>query len=151
MSHDTSFSVLKELIENQHLFSEALRQLKSGREIKVLIDGQHECALFFSQEHAILDDRPAKNPDVEFTISTEALRLLQSLKYSSLAELGVEIVKQIIVGNIQLRVCTGLLAILNGGYFKIIKLAGPEFMGFLAQNGLKNLNKIKSLVNTLRK
>lgn len=151
MSYEASFTALKELIQEQPSFHEALSLLKKGREIRILFDGQHECALFYQQSVAQLEYRPAQTPDIEFEIYPEALRMLKGKSPMNMAQLGIAIVKQVLAGSVKIHVLTGVLSVLSGGYFKIITSAGPEFMGYLAQHGLKNISKIQSLIASLKK
>lgn len=151
MSYEATYNAFKELIKNQTCFNEALSLLKKGREIRILLDGEHECALFYSQSSAQLEYRPAKNPDIEFHVYTEAIRALGSAEPLNMAQFGIAVVKQILAGQVKIVVVNGVFSVLSGGYLKIVKSAGPEFMGYLAQHGIKNLSKLQSLISSLKK
>ncbi len=151
MSYEVTYNAFRELIREQPCFNEALALLKKGREIRILLDGQHECALFYSQSAAQLEYRKAQDPDIEFHVSTEAIRSMQGLKALNMAQLGIIVVKQILAGNAKVHVVSGVLSVMRGGYFKIIQSAGPEFMGHLAQYGFKNIAKLQSLISSLKK
>lgn len=151
MSYETTYNAFRVLIQEQPCFSEALALLKKGREIRILLDGQHECALFYSQSAAQLEYRKAHSPDIEFHVHTEAVRSLSGHEPFNMAQFGIAVVKQILAGNAKVHVVSGIMSVLSGGYFKIVQSAGPEFMGYLAQHGFKNIAKLQGLISSLRK
>lgn len=152
MSYESSFQQLNALIEGKSVvFNKALSRLYSGAEIRILLEGQHECALTFSGQKTVVENRPARSPDVEFSVYPDAIRSLSSASGDDFARFGIEVVKQIIAGSIHVRVCGSLLRVMTGGYLGIIKEAGPDFMGFLAGHGLKNISKVVSLIKNLKK
>ena len=151
VSYETTYNAFRELIQEQPCFNEAMALLKKGREIKILLDGQHECALFYSQSAAQLEYRKAQNADIEFHVHTEAVRSLAGNRPMNMAQFGIAVVKQILAGNAKVHVISGMMSVMGGGYFKIIKSAGPEFMGYLAQHGFKNIAKLQGLISSLRK
>lgn len=146
-----SWHALSELVQNHAAFSQALVHLKKGREIRILLEGQHEVALLYRDGHAVVENRAAVQPDIEFHVFPEALRQLSQAQSSTMAEFGIAVVKQILAGTIKVFVVSGLVSILRGGYLQIMTAAGPEFMGFLAQHGLKSLSKIHDVIQRLKK
>ena len=151
MSEKTSFQALFALVKNQPVFADGLQHLKKGREIRIIIDGTKECALFYSNGSPQLEERSAEKPDIEFQLHTEAIRRISASNPATMAEFGILVIKQILAQTIQIRVCTGLISIVQGGYLKIITAAGPEFLGFLAKHGLSNIGKIQGLIKSLKK
>ncbi|MCB0385272.1 MAG: hypothetical protein KDD43_07750 [Bdellovibrionales bacterium] len=151
MSFEDAFHVVHSFFTTKPAAKDALRHLKRGHEIRLLIDGRTECALFFEAGQVAFEQRPCPKADVEFSIGPEAIRLLSTHSGESVAQLGVDIVKEIIAGNVKLRVCGSILRILSGGYLAIITSGGPEFMGYLASHGLTSLGKITSLIRSLKK
>ncbi len=151
MSYENSWLALSNLVQSNPVFNQALVHLEKGREIRILLEGQHECALLFRDGAAQVENRKAQSPDIEFHVYPEALRVLAGQSTSSMAEFGTMVVKQILAGTVKVYTVSGLISVLRGGYLQIVTAAGPEFMGVLAQHGLKSLGKIQELVSALKK
>lgn len=151
MSYQEIITQINEQIQIQPVFNMALKHLEPGREIRLLIDHRLECALFFRNQRSQIELRAAANPDVEFSISTQALNVLLANKSPDLAEFGIEVIKQILLEQIRVKVCSSAWSILTGGYISIIKAAGPDFLQFLALHGISSLNKCVELIRNLKK
>lgn len=149
MSYQEILSELSKKVPQMPAFREALAHLGS-REIRVLLDGREECALFYSEGAAHFEARPAQNPDVEFSLSIESARSLLTESGQDMAEFGIAVVKQVMLGGIKIRLCNGILAILTGGYLGIVKAAGPDFLKFLALHGVSSLNRLISIIKSMK-
>ena len=150
MSYEDSLNDLRGFVLSKPVFSEGLRHLSPGHEIRILIADRYEAALFYDGQKAVLEARPARKPDVEFSLSPDAVALLKDLPSDNLTDFGIEIVKQIAAGKIKPRVCGSVFNVLTKGYLGVIKEAGPDFLTFLAQHGLTGLGKITSLIKNLK-
>ena len=151
MSKSEIFSLTQAFIEENTACTEALAELKKGTEIRIILEGSIECACFYDGKRARLEKRLATNPDVEFHVLSEAIRRLTTLPGDNMAELGIEICREILAGNIEIRVISGALAIATKGYLSIIIAAGPDFMSFLAKHGFSSINKITQTIRNLSK
>lgn len=150
MSKSELFQVTKMFIEEKPAVAEALMELRQGTSIALLLDGKLEAYCFYSDEKAHLVEGTAPQSDVLFEVSTEAMRQLAALPCDHLAETGIEIVRQIVAGNVKIQLTGPSKNILTKGYLNIIKKAGPDFLNFLAQYGLKNMFKIIATIKKLR-
>lgn len=151
MSFNDAFQAAHNFFTTKTASKDALRHLKKGHEIRLLLDAREECALFFQAGQVVLEQRPCPVADVEFTIGPEAIRLLSTHAGESVAQLGIDIVKEVVAGNVKIRVCGSILRVLTGGYLGIITSGGPEFMGYLATHGLTSIGKITKLIRSLKK
>ncbi|MCB0411867.1 MAG: hypothetical protein KDD22_05035 [Bdellovibrionales bacterium] len=151
MSYQDILNDLRSHVISKPVFAEGLRHLDAGQEIRILIDGQFESALFWDARQVQLEGRAANKPDVEFSFQLNSLPTLKALPEDDLAEFGIGIVKQIIAGNVRVRVCGSVWNVLTKGYLGIIKAAGPDFLKFLSQHGLSGIAKISSLIRNMKK
>lgn len=151
MSSTSIFEPIRSFLESKPACQKAMQHLKPGVEIRILIDGQQECALFYDGSSPRLERRPAVHPDVEFNLSTAGIRQLMNHPGDNMAQLGIAVLKEICAGHIKVRVVSSIFNVLRNGYVGIIKEAGPEFIGYLAQHGFENIPKIISLMKSLKK
>ena len=149
MSYEEIFNKLKSFLEKKPASTHAIPLLDSQAEIRIVIDGQLECRLINNGGSPLLTQEPAKNPDVEFCVALESLRLLDHISGDNMTAFGIEVVKEVVAGNIKIKVCNGLSRLLSGGYLKIIKAAGPDFAQYLARYGFKGIGKIINLFKSL--
>lgn len=150
MSFDEAIRITTEFVDTSPACEGALSHLKAGTEIRVMIEDRVECALFFSENRAVLEKRAANNPDVQFTLNLEAVRRLQTMPKDNMSALGIEICKEIVAQNISVSVCGNLMGVMRNGYITIIRHAGPDFMKFLAGHGFGSLTKIMGAIKKLR-
>lgn len=151
MSQQDSLNDLRKYISESSVFEESLSQLKNRTEIALLLNHKHECALYYDGNKVQLDDRLAQNADVEFSLSPDAIGLLLNHPANDTAEFGIMVTKLILNGEIKIKILSSSWKILTKGYLKILQVAGPDFMKFLAENGLRNINKIASAIRSLGK
>jgi hypothetical protein len=83
-------------------------------------------------------------------VSPEAIAVLKNQPVEDLAAFGIEVVKQIIAEKIKVRVCGSVWNVMTKGYLGVIQAAGPEFLKFLASQGLTGISKIMALIKTLK-
>ncbi len=129
--------------------SKALMELKPGVDILVNLAGKNKCSLSYKNDELVFVNKPAKNYDVEFILNSEALRRLSGQVNLSLGEIGIEVVKEVLLGHIEINKHSGIFNFLKNGYVSIIRQAGPEFLSFLASNGLGSLQKIIAFVRKM--
>jgi hypothetical protein len=130
---------------------QAVQCLGKSVEIGIVIAETIDGAFFKAGNKAEFELRPAKNPDVIFMMSASAIDVLTEQKNLSLGNLGVEVLKQIVGGEIKIKVKGSLFSILKNGYLNIIKEAGAPFAQFLAEKGISSLSKIPDLIAKMRK
>ena len=129
---------------------QAAKSLGNGVEIGILIEGELECAFYKSVNSAGFETRKAKDPDVIFQLNLTAIDVLCTLVEKNLGELGIEVLKQYLNGNVQIRVTGGFLGVMKNGYLSIVKDAGLPFAKFMAEHGVSNLSKIPELIKKLK-
>ncbi len=128
---------------------QALEQIKPGVEILITLENHQGYSLSAKNNKLHFVKQKAKNFDVEFVIKNEALRRLSTLCKLPLSEVGIEVVKEILMGHIEIKKHGSILNLLKNGYIKIIRIAGPEFLSFLATHGLSSLQKIISFIRKM--
>ena len=151
MSENEFYLYTKRFIEDKPASRIALKELSKGTEIGIVLDERVECACFFENDKAHCELRAAKNPDVEFRTNNEAVRRLAEIPGDNLADMGIEILREILGGNVSLKLLASPTRILSGGYLGIIRKAGPDFISFLAQHGLSNIWKVIGYIKAMRR
>lgn len=151
MSHQDLLNDLRNRVTESSIFVEALSQLRPGTEISVILGHKHQTALFYDGKQVQLEDRAATAADVEFSLSTDAIALLQTTPMTDMTEFGIAITKLILNKEIKVTILTSSWQIFNKGYLKILTAGGPDFMRFLAEHGLRNLSKVMKAIRSMRK
>lgn len=141
---------LAEFMTSDPACQQAAKSLSRGVEIGVSINGKLDCAFFHQGGEAKFEIRPAKNPDVIFGLTPAAVDILANHKSLSLGDLGVEVLKQYVAGEIKIRVPGSFIGIMKNGYLNIIKEAGAPFLKYLATHGVSSLSKIPEIIKKLR-
>lgn len=144
-------SILETFLTTEPSCGQAARCLGPSVEVGIVIEQTLDGAFFRKEKGAGFELRPAKLPDVVFMMSTSAIDVLAGQKGLDLGTLGVEVLKQIVAGEIKVKVKGSLFSILKNGYLSIIKEAGAPFAHFLAEKGISNLSKIPDLIAKMRK
>lgn len=150
MSSHTTFEKLKTFLEEKPASQKAVVHLKKKVEVGVVIGNQIECAYFHQDGKPILEERPAKNPDVIFYLKPETVEILCKNTGDDVGEFGVAVLKEYLAGGVRIKVPGSVLAITMNGYLGIMKEGGVTFAKFLAINGVSSLSKIASIVKNLK-
>ncbi len=150
MTAGATFEKLRVFLESKPASKKAIRHLKSGVEISVVIGNQIECALFQIKGEPKFEQRPAKSPDVAFFIKPESVDIISKEKGEDVGELGIAILKEYLSGGIRIKVPGSIIGLTTHGYVGIIKEGGATFAKFLAQHGITNISKIMSAIRNLK-
>lgn len=150
MNAETSFATLKNFFETRQAAKQALRALREGTEIGIVIGGAVECALFRRDEKPLIEARAAQNPDVVFHIRPETVDMLNSQTKDEIGDIGINVLKEILAGNIQIKVPGKFMNLLSRGYLDIIKQGGAPVGAFLARHGLASVSKIVSAIKQMK-
>lgn len=151
MAAAASFDKLKSFLESRKASATAMRHMKKGVEIGIVIGHQLECAYFQQDGKPVLEKRPANSPDVIFHIKPESVDILCSLTTDDVGELGVAVLKEYLSGGVRIKAPGSIWNITMNGYLGIIKEGGVTFTKFLATHGLSNITKIVSVIKDLKK
>lgn len=151
MSPGASFEKLKKFLEEKPASRKAIKNLKSGVEIGVVIGHQMECAYFKKDDAPCFELRAAQNPDVIFTIKPESVDILTQNSGEDVGELGIAVLKEYMSGGVRIRAPGSIWNISTNGYLGIIKEGGSTFMKFLTQHGVASIGKILSIIKDLKK
>ena len=129
------YQALKEFFNNSSACSQALRPLKKGVEIRVVLffdsDQSREMALFHDGSKACLEEREAQKVDVAFHISPAAAEVLLKSNPDDIGDIAVNILKQITEREVQIKVVSSIFGLLKNGYLEIIKLGGKPLWNYL--------------------
>ena len=150
MTAKDSFEALKSFFETRQAAKQALSSIREGVEIGIVIGGTVDCALFRQGDHPVVEQRTALNPDVIFNIRPESVEVLSSKTKDEIGDIGVNVLKEILAGNIQIKVPGRFLNLLSRGYLDMLKEGGAPVMGFLARHGLASISKITSAIKRMK-
>ena len=138
------------MFRNLKLKKSSLKKLKKNKEISIIIGDNLNCAVYQSSGVPKVEQRAAVDPDVEFRIKPSSVDVITSNEGSDIGELGILVIKEVIAGQVQIKVPGSLFSIMKNGYLDIIRLGGSRFLGFLAQHGLSSFSKITSTIKKLK-
>ena len=147
----TSFDNLKTFFESKGFCREALSLLKKGVEIGIVLDDGTACALGYTSGKVAFESRPANNPDVVFTLKSDAVQYICQSQAEDIGDFSILVLRQIKNGLVSLKVTGGFFSIATNGYLSIIKLGGKKMWDFLAEHGLSNIFKVTSMIKELIK
>lgn len=150
MTADESFLTLKTFFESRKAAQQSLLAIKEGVEIGLIIGGSIECVLFRRGRMPVVEKRAALNPDVVFHILPESVLTLSSITSDEIGDIGVNVLKEVLAGHIQIKIPGRLWNLLNRGYIDMIRSGGAPVMSFLAQNGFASITKILSKIKQMR-
>lgn len=150
MTSDQSFQTLKDFFETRRAARQALLAIKEGVEIGIVIGDVVECALFRRGDSPVVEQRPAVSPDVIFHILPESVILLNERTKDEVADIGINILKEVLAGHIRIKVPGRLFNLINRGYLNMITQGGTPVATFLAQHGLAGVAKITSAIRKMK-
>jgi hypothetical protein len=150
MSAEDSFQTLKRFFETRKAAGQALKAIKEGVEIGIVIGDVVECAVFRRGETPVIEHRAAQNPDVVFHIRPESVTILDERTKDEIGDIGVNVLKEVLAGNIRIKVPGRFLNLLSRGYLDMIRQGGTPVMGFLAQHGLASVSKITTAIKRMK-
>lgn len=127
-----------------------MNAIKEGVEIGIVIGETVDCALFRKGEEPVIEKRPAVKPDVVFYIKPESVYVLNSQAKDEIGEIGVSVLKEVLAGNISIKVPGKILNLLSRGYLDMLRQGGAPVMAFLARHGLTNITKITSAIKKMK-
>jgi hypothetical protein len=151
MSADHAFDTLKDFFITRQASRQALRTLKEGVEISVVIDHSLECAVFRLGDDPQVERRAARSPDVEFHLRPETVYVLADQTKDEIGEIGIAIFKEVLAGNIQVRVPGQILNVVRNGYFEMMKQGGTPLASMMSRYGVGNVPKIISIIKGMRR
>lgn len=150
MTIEETFNLFKTYFQTELSCQEALSKLKPGVEIGVTIGDKINVALGYNENSVLVESRVAKNPDVIFNCKPESIYLLTESKGISVSNLGILISKEILAGNISVKVPGSLWGLATNGYLEMVKLGGAEFLSYLAQHGFSTYAQVMTLINKFK-
>lgn len=148
---DDVFQTLKNFFETRQAAKTAMMAVEPGIEISIVIGDTLECALFRQNNQPIVEQRPAQNPDVIFHIKPEAVYVLANSTKDEIADIGVNILKEVLAGSINIKVPGRLMNIVSRGYLDMVKQGGMPVMNYLAQQGLGSIPKILNTIKNMKR
>ena len=102
----------------------------------------------------MLRDGEPKSPDVVFIMPVAAARDLTSKKFDTVGQVGLHIFEKILSNDptqrIQIRLKSGVLSLVTGGYFGVLTAGGAEVAKFLATKGFGSMGKLKDAISKLK-
>lgn len=150
MTAEDSFQTLKNFFETRNASRQAMRTIKEGVEIGIVIGDLVDCALFRQGDQPVVEQRPAREPDVIFHIRPESVEVLNTRTKDEIGDIGVNILKEVLAGNISIKVPGRFMNLLSRGYLDMIKQGGAPVMSFLAHHGLASVAKITAAIRRMK-
>ncbi len=150
MSDQQAFESLRAFFEERPICASASDSLSQSVEIGVVINGNLECVFHKENGRPRFSQRPASKPDVVFHLNQNSIESLVNDKTGEIGELGINIVKSYLAGDIKIRVVGSMINLLTQGYLGVIKAGGISFAKFLASHGVNGLGKIKDVIQGLK-
>lgn len=120
MDENESLAIVRRFFVEKSAPRQALCHLRPGHEMRLILEGRDECALFYDNGQVKVERRLTHQPEVEFIVGSETIRLMTEHPGDKVSQLGIDIVKEILIGHVQLRVCGSMTRLLTGGYLGII-------------------------------
>ena len=150
MSEDETYQTLKAYLETEEVAHQALRHLKEGVEVAVVIGERVEAAVGWRDAKVYVERRAAHKPDVLFHVVPETVYVLKNTRVHDVGDFGVAVFKEILAGNIRVKFPGSLLSFSRNGYLNILKEGGQKVMDFLAEKGLTGLLKIQKVIAKIK-
>jgi len=150
MTAEDSFQTLKNFFETRNASRQAMKTIKEGVEIGIVIGDLVDCALFRQGDQPVVEQRPAREPDVIFHIRPESVEVLNTRTRDEIGDIGVNILKEVLAGNISIKVPGRFMNLLSRGYLDMIKQGGAPVMSFLAHHGLASVAKITAAIRRMK-
>lgn len=150
MSSQDAFDTLKNFFETKRAAKQAMDAIKEGVEIGIVIGETVDCALSRKGDQPIVERRPAVNPDVVFHIKPESVYVLSGQTKDEIGDVGVNVLKEVLAGNITVQVPGKLINLVNRGYLDMLREGGAPVMGYLSKSGLSSLGKITSVIKKMK-
>jgi hypothetical protein len=151
------FPELKAFFEENPLAHKAADSIRNGRQIALEVPGDGTTKVYiFTKEGGknVLREGDAQSADVIFTIPVDSAQELVTRKFDSVAQVGLHIFEKILSNDpkqkIQIRLKTGVLSLIAGGYLGVLTAGGGDVAKFMASRGLGSMGKIKDAITKLR-
>lgn len=150
MNSEPAFSYLN------HFFSSPQAQktsatIRKGTEIAIQVEGLPSFCLKKDEQGLELLAQAPSHPDLTFYLGADTPALLSELRSEEITDLALSIFKLMVSDDprkkIKVSVHVDFFRLINNGYFKVLAQGGPEVMRFLAEKGLGNFSKIKSIIS----
>lgn len=151
MSAEHAFETLKAFFTTRQAARQALAAIDDGVEISVVIDHSVECAVFREGDQPMVERRAARLPDVVFHIRPETVYVLADRTKDEISDIGVNIFKEILAGNIQVKVPGRLFNIVRHGYLDMLKQGGAPLTAMLSRYGMATVPKIVNVISRLKR
>lgn len=150
MSADESFLTLKTFFETRNAARQALGALDESVEIGIVIGEMVDCALFRRGSDPVVERRAARNPDVVFHIKPESVIVLNDRTKDEIGDIGINILKEVLAGNIRVSIPGSILNLARRGYVEMISRGGPPVAAFLARHGISSVPKIVNAIKRMK-
>jgi hypothetical protein len=145
------FARTKDFLENSEACQQGMGALKSGAKITIVLEPNFYSALVKNGDAYTLEKSTVMDGDVVLHVHPDALNHFLAKKFLNLSDLGIEIIKEIVVGRIKLRVLEKPRTLLKKGYLTLPLTAGAPFLSYLASLGLNRMTAIYRWLEVLRK
>jgi hypothetical protein len=146
------FERTKIFLEESQACKHGMESLKSGAKISIVLEPNFLCELQKNgNKYCLVKIESQANSDVVLNIHPDALNHFLAKNFTNLSDLGIEIIKEIFVGRIKLRVQAKTLDLMRKGYFKLPLAAGAPFLSYLAGLGLNRMTTMYQWIEVLRK
>ncbi len=150
MTIEDAYIVVKDFLENKPACREAIGRLKAGTEIGIILDEQLDLTVTATDTGPLVERKKNQNADFLFFFNPQGVRKISNHPGDNLADIGIDLVKEVIIGNVRIIFVSNIWQVMQRGYVNIILHAGAPFMQFLAQYGFGNVKKIMGYIKSIR-
>jgi hypothetical protein len=151
MSAEDAFQTLKTFFESRQAAKQAMSVVQEGAEIGIVIGGIVECALFRQEDQTVVERRPANNPDLVFHIRPESIYILSGRTKDEIGDIGVNVLKEILAGNISVKIPGRLMNLVTRGYLDMLRKGGAPVTAFLTRHGFTGISKILGTIKQMKR
>ena len=145
MSAEETFATFKSFIETRTACQSALRNLRSESEVSVIIGEMLECAVFQREGTVLVERRPAQNPELVLYVRPETIYVLNNDPTDHLKEIGLNLLKEILAGNIRIRVAGNLVNLVGHPGVQKFNEKSQEMLQVATTQGMTALMKLSKL------
>ena len=148
---ESLYQKVKAFVESNPACKKGMSVLKSGTSIGVVLVPNYFCILRKDGKDFSFNKSESPEGDIVIYMQADAAKTLINLSQPSLAELGIEIIKEIFLGRIDVEIKSSVFELGKKGYFKLPLSAGAPFLAFLASHGMGQMSKVLQWIEEKRR
>tara|TARA_B100001248_G_scaffold262716_1_gene261412 strand:- start:8283 stop:8732 length:450 start_codon:yes stop_codon:yes gene_type:complete len=149
---------MKALLENVDQFlhncdacKEAILSLKEGACLVIVIDKRESIAVRRKANDFEVKEELPSNYDALLRLDADAYNQIVANPEISLADLGLLLLKHILMEKVDVEFQSGILTLIRKGYWNLALLAGSPFLTQMSTYGFTQAHKVYAWIESKRK